>query len=46
MTEPAKGGAAAGQVADIEQMLEEYYALRGWNRNGEPLDETLARLGL
>jgi aldehyde:ferredoxin oxidoreductase len=44
--EPARGGAADGQVADISQMLEEYYALRGWDQFGVPLPQTLARLGL
>ena len=45
-TEPAVGGAADGQVADIEQMLEEYYALRGWDEDGAPLSSTLERLQL
>jgi len=45
-TEPARGGAADGQVADITQMLEEYYALRGWDEQGVPLAATLARLEL
>ena len=45
-TEPAVGGAADGEVADIGAMLEEYYALRGWDENGVPLESTLARLEL
>jgi aldehyde:ferredoxin oxidoreductase len=45
-TEPAVGGAADGQVADISQMLAEYYSLRGWDQEGVPRDETLARLEL
>jgi aldehyde:ferredoxin oxidoreductase len=45
-TEPAVGGAADGEVADITQMLSEYYALRGWDDSGVPLAATLARLGL
>jgi aldehyde:ferredoxin oxidoreductase len=45
-TEPAVGGAADGEVADITQMLSEYYALRGWDDSGVPLPATLARLGL
>jgi aldehyde:ferredoxin oxidoreductase len=45
-TEPAVGGAADGEVADIAQMLEEYYVLRGWDQDGVPLETTLARLGL
>jgi len=45
-TEPAVGGAADGEVADITDMLVEYYALRGWDENGVPLAATLARLEL
>ena len=45
-TEPAVGGAADGQVADITSMLAEYYALRGWDEDGVPLEATLKRLGL
>jgi aldehyde:ferredoxin oxidoreductase len=44
--EPARGGAGDGEVADITQMLAEYYSLRGWDQEGVPLRETLARLGL
>ena len=44
--EAARGGAADGEVADLSVMLSEYYQLRGWNAKGEPLAETLARLGL
>jgi len=45
-TEPAVGGAADGEVADITDMLAEYYELRGWDENGVPLEATLARLEL
>ena len=27
-------------------MLDEYYALRGWSKDGVPTPETLRRLGL
>ncbi len=30
----------------FEAMLDEYYALHGWNKNGVPTKKTLARLGL
>ncbi len=43
-TEPAVGGAADGEVADITQMLSEYYLLRGWDQQGVPLAATLTRL--
>ncbi|MCG6888527.1 MAG: aldehyde ferredoxin oxidoreductase family protein [Gammaproteobacteria bacterium] len=45
-TEPAVGGAGDGEVADITQMLTEYYSLRGWSQDGVPLAATLQRLGL
>jgi aldehyde:ferredoxin oxidoreductase len=45
-TEPAVGGVADGEVADITQMLSEYYSLRGWDQDGVPLTATLQRLGL
>ncbi len=30
----------------FEQMLDEYYALHGWDKNGLPTEETLKKLGL
>jgi aldehyde:ferredoxin oxidoreductase len=30
----------------FEAMLDEYYAHHGWDREGRPTEETLARLGL
>jgi aldehyde:ferredoxin oxidoreductase len=44
--EPARVGAGKGQVADLSMLLDEYYELRGWDRQGVPLADTLARLGL
>ena len=41
----AKGG-RAGKVPPLDQMLAEYYQVRGWDENGAPTDETLDRLGL
>jgi len=31
---------------DSERLLEEYYALRGWDEQGRPTRETLSRLGI
>jgi aldehyde:ferredoxin oxidoreductase len=31
---------------DFERLLEEYYGLRGWDKQGKPTRETLARLGV
>ena len=40
-------GPSAGQVVELDQMLDEYYSVRGWNLvTGLPQQETLERLGL
>jgi aldehyde:ferredoxin oxidoreductase len=47
--EPLKGGPWKGEAVDregLEQMKDEYYSLRGWDREGRPTQETLQRLGL
>ena len=46
LTEPARAGAASGQVAELANMLDDYYQLRGWDADGVPLPATLGRLGL
>ncbi|MGM0606405.1 MAG: aldehyde ferredoxin oxidoreductase family protein [Halobacteriota archaeon] len=50
MTKPLEGeGPAAGNRITREQfdeMLEEYYELRGWTTDGVPTDETLSRLDI
>jgi aldehyde:ferredoxin oxidoreductase len=44
---PAPEGPSKGQVVELDQMLDEYYAQRGWHkREGLPTRETLHRLGL
>lgn len=35
-----------GALADLDQMLDRYYHLRGWNADGVPQAGTLERLGL
>ncbi len=35
-----------GLLVDFEGMLDRYYDLRGWTRDGLPTAETLARVGL
>jgi len=48
-SEPFQKGAPQGRVLerhDFERMLEEYYYLRGWNKDGYPKEETLANLGI
>jgi aldehyde:ferredoxin oxidoreductase len=47
--EPIKGEASQGAVISrkqLQDMLDEYYALRGWTTDGVPQRATLERLGL
>jgi aldehyde:ferredoxin oxidoreductase len=47
--EPIRGEASQGAVITHEafdRMLDEYYAARGWTRDGVPTAETLRRLGI
>ncbi len=46
LKDAAKTGPAKGMVNNLDVMLPEYYQLRGWNTDGVPTPETLARLGL
>jgi aldehyde:ferredoxin oxidoreductase len=49
MEEPLPDGVAKGQVITkrmLDEMLDEYYALRGWNENGVPTREKLKELDL
>jgi len=40
-------GPSAGEVVELDQMLDEYYSVRGWDQvTGLPLKGTLERLGL
>lgn len=41
---PSKGAVAT--IKDIEQLLDNYYAIRGWDSNGKPAREKLQALGL
>ena len=46
LNEPAREGSAKGKTAELDKLLPEYYALRGWDENGVPTAETLNRLGI
>jgi len=49
MREPLPDGVAKGQMITekmLDGMLDEYYALRGWDKNGIPTKEKLKELGL
>ncbi len=44
--EPMKDGPHKGRVVELDQMLPEYYRLRGWDDEGVPTAEKLQELGL
>ena len=44
--EAAKTGPAKGVVSHVEEMLPEYYKVRGWDSEGVPTGETKTRLGI
>ena len=46
LKDAAKTGPAKGHVNRLDEMLPEYYELRGWDTSGVPTAETLSRLGL
>jgi len=46
LEEPLPEGPAKGLVSQVPEMLDEYYRIRGWDSEGRPSAETLARLGL
>jgi len=39
-------GGSKGKLPDMEIILNDYYALRGWDEQGQPNQETLTRLEL
>lgn len=44
LTEPLLDGASRNRIVKLDEMLDEYYQLRGWNNNGVPKKETLDKL--
>ncbi len=49
MTEPVPSGPNQGHLitkAEVDQLLDEYYAARGWDQRGRPTRETLEAHGL
>ena len=42
----AKTGSAKGSVNRLDEMLPEYYQVRGWDESGVPTQDTLSRLSL
>lgn len=46
LEEKTTKGPTAGQTVELEPMLNEYYAARGWDDNGIPTKKKLSELGL
>jgi aldehyde:ferredoxin oxidoreductase len=46
MKDAAKTGPAKGLTSKLDEMLPEYYGLRGWTPDGVPTNETIQRLNL
>jgi len=49
LTEPIKAGASKGQIIspqNLDEMLDEYYAERGWDKSGVPTSAKLKELGI
>jgi aldehyde:ferredoxin oxidoreductase len=46
LSQPMPGGPAKGHVVELAPMLDEYYALVGWDANGVPTQQQLKILGL
>jgi aldehyde:ferredoxin oxidoreductase len=46
VSEPMSDGPAKGMVCRLDEMLDEYYRLRGWDANGIPTENKLKELGL
>ena len=46
LTEPMPSGPTKGQVHRLDELLPEYYNLRGWDSLGVPTPEKLKDLGL
>ncbi|MDY6895681.1 MAG: aldehyde ferredoxin oxidoreductase C-terminal domain-containing protein, partial [Thermotogota bacterium] len=44
LSEPIKTGPSKGHVEDLGKMLDEYYQLRGWDKDSVPTDEKLKEL--
>jgi len=43
---PMPEGPAKGEVVDMDRLLNEYYAVRGWDYNGIPSNKKVTQLGL
>lgn len=47
LKEPLPAGGSKGSVAHLDQLIEKFYKLRGWDlRTGKPTKERLEQLGM
>jgi len=46
LKEEFTSGPTQGHVVDLETMLDEYYSLRGWDKDGAPSQQKLGELGI
>ncbi len=46
LEEPITSGPSKGWVTKLDQMLPEYYSVRGWSVEGIPTEETLSKLNV
>jgi len=46
MEEELEEGSSRNRVVHLDKMLAEYYAIRGWDDNGIPTEETKKKLGI
>jgi len=46
LREALPSGAAKGKITELQTMLDEYYAVRGWDSEDAPTKDTLDALGL
>ncbi|MDP8201580.1 MAG: aldehyde ferredoxin oxidoreductase family protein [Candidatus Tenebribacter burtonii] len=46
MEEELIEGSSRNRVVHLDKMLDEYYAVRGWDENGVPTEETKKKLGI
>jgi aldehyde:ferredoxin oxidoreductase len=46
LKEPIEEGPSVGEVTRLDQMLPEYYDLRGWDENGIPTQAKMDELGI
>lgn len=46
LEEELEEGSSRNRIVQLDKMLDEYYAVRGWDKNGVPTDETIKGLGL